>query len=123
MVHEGIFATSQEIKDKAGSGVSTAGSTEAFINQLAKEIEGFVNVLTRENFSTLFSTLTIAGTGILTQIETNYCAFFMTKFDTSGYGSIREAENDMNTNWAVYIQGMGLLKNQEAVTFIKKQTS
>ena len=123
MTEDSIFATHEEIKKKAGSGVSTLGSTEAFINQLAKEVEGFVNALTRENFSTLFSTLTIAGTGILTQIETNYCGFFMAKFDTSGYGSIREVENDMNTNWAVYIQGMGLLKNQEVVTFIKKQTS
>ena len=123
MAHEGIFATSQQIKDKAGQGVSTAGSTEAFINQLCVEIEGFIDALTRTDFSTLFSTLTVVGTGILTQIESNYCATFMQKYDDSGYNSTRENENGMNTNWAVYIQGIGLIKNQETVTWMLKQTT
>ena len=122
MAHTGIFATSDEIKAKAGNGVSTLGSSEAYINQLAKEIEGFVNSLTREDFSTLFSTLKVSATGLLTEIETNYCGYYMIAFDNSGYGSQREAENLMNTCWARFIQCIGLIKNQETVTWMKRQT-
>lgn len=122
MAHTGIFATSTEIKDKAGAGVSTSGSDEAYINQLAKEIEGFVNCLTREDWSTNFSSYKTLATGILTEIETNYCAYFMIAFDNSGYNSIREAENLMNTCWARFIQCIGLIKNQETVTWMKGQT-
>lgn len=122
MAHTGIFATSQEIKDKAGAGVSTNGSDEAYINQLTKEIEGFVNCLTREDWSTNFTLYKTLATGILTEIETNYCAYFMIAFDNGGYNSIREAENLMNTCWARYIQCIGLIKNQETVTWMKGQT-
>ena len=120
MVSTAIFATDAEIKFKAGNGVSTAGSTDAVISQLAKEIEGFVNALTRTDFSTLFGTIANTKvTGLLTEIETNYCGYFMIAFDNSGYGSQREAENLMNTCWARFVQCIGLLKNQETVTFIK----
>lgn len=122
MAHTGIFATSAEIKDKAGSGVSAAGSDEAFINQLAKEIEAFINTLTRWDWSTNFASYKTLATGILTEIETNYCGYFMIAFDNSGYNSTREAENLMNTCWARFIQCIGLIKNQETVTWMKGQT-
>lgn len=119
MAHEGIFATSDEIKFKAGSGVNSTGASEANINQLAKEIEGFVNTLTRTDYSTTFSTIgNVKVTGLLTEIETNYCGYFLIAYDNSGYNSQREAENLMNTCWARFIQCIGLLKNQETVTFI-----
>lgn len=119
MVPTTVFASEAEIKFKAGSGVSTGGSTDDVITQLAKEIEGFVNVLTRTDYSTTFSTIANTKvTGILTEIETNYCAYFMIAYDNSGYNSQREAENLMNTCWARFIQCIGLLKNQESVTFI-----
>jgi len=118
MAHEGIFATSDEIKFKAGSGVATAASTEANINQLAKEVEAFCNNLTRTNYSDTFSGLNVDQTGLLTEIETNYCGYFLIAYDNSGYNSIREAENLMNTCWARFIQCIGLLKNQETVTNI-----
>ena len=50
MVSTAIFATDAEIKFKAGNGVSAAASADAVISQLAKEIEGFVNALTRTDF-------------------------------------------------------------------------
>ena len=117
-----IFATETEIKAKAGNGVSTLGSSDAYITQLAKEVEGFVNCLTREDWSTNWATYKTLATGLLTEIETNYCGFFMIAFDNSGYGSQREAENLMNTCWARYIQCIGLIKNQETVTWMKGQT-
>ena len=121
MAHTGIFATLVEIKAKAGAGVSTLGSSEAYINQLSKEVEAFVNSLTREDWSTNWALYKTLATGLLTEIETNYCGFFMIAYDNSGYGSQREAENLMNTCWARYIQCIGLIKNQETVTWMKKQ--
>ena len=119
MAHTGVFATSDEIKFKAGSGVSAAAATEANINQLAKEVEAFCNDLTRYNFSTNFASLNTTVTGLLTEIETNYCGYFLIAYDNSGYNSQREAENLMNTCWARFIQCIGLLKNQETVTYMK----
>ncbi len=122
MVPTTIFASEAEIKFKAGAGVSTAGSTDDVITQLAKEVEGFINNLTREDFSTTFSTLKTSATGLLTEAETNYCGYFMIAYDNKGYNSQREAENLMNTCWARFIQCIGLLKNQETVTWMKGQT-
>jgi len=122
MAHTGIFATLAEIKKKAGSGVSTLGSDEEYVNQLAKEVEAFVNTLTREDWSTNWALYKTLATGLLTEIETNYCGYFMIAFDNSGYNSIREAENLMNTCWARFIQCIGLIKNQETVTWMKGQT-
>lgn len=117
-----IFATEAEIKDKAGSGVSAGGSSDSYITQLAKEVEAFVNGLTRFDWSTNFGSYKTLATGLLTEIETNYCGYFMIAFDNSGYNSIREAENLMNTCWARFIQAIGLIKNQETVTWMKTQT-
>ena len=122
MVPTTIFATEAQIKFKAGSGVSTAGSTDDVITQLALEVEGFINNLTRHDFSTAFSGLKTLATGLLTEIESNYCGYFMIAFDIKGYSSVREAENLMNTCWARFIHGIGLLKNQETVTWMKGQT-
>ena len=121
MAHTGKFATLAEIKKKAGHGVSTLGSDEQYVNQLAKEVEGFVNSLTREDWSTNFALYKTTATGLLTEIETNYCGYFMIAFDNAGYNSIREAENLMNTCWARFIQCIGLIKNQETVTWMKGQ--
>lgn len=119
MTEDSIFATFDQIKFKAGSGVSAGAIVEANINQLALEIEGFVNNLTRHDFSAAFAGLSTARTGLLTEIESNYCGYFLIAFDNKGYNSQREAENLMNTCWARFIQCIGLLKNQETVTFIK----
>ena len=122
MAHTGKFATLAEIKKKAGHGVSTLGSDEEYVNQLAKEVEAFVNSLTRTDWSTDWALYKTLATGLLTEIETNYCGYFMIAFDNSGYNSIREAENLMNTCWARFIQCIGLIKNQETVTWMKGQT-
>ena len=122
MVITSVFATGDEIKFKAGSGVSTAGSTDNVITQLAKEVEAFVNNLCRYNFSINFATLDTDVTGMLTEIETNYCGYFMIAYDNSGYNSQREAENLMNTCWARFIQLIGLIKSQDTVTWMKTVT-
>ena len=123
MVPTTVFASEAEIKFKAGSGVSTAGSTDDVITQLAKEVEAFVNNLCRYNFSTNFASLDTDVTGMLTEIETNYCDYFMIAYDNSGYNSQREAENLMNTCWARFIHLIGLRKNQDTVTWMKGQTT
>ena len=119
MVHEGVFATLAEITFKAGAGVATAAKAEANVNQLAKEVEAFCNNLTRFNFTTNFASLNVSVTGLLTEIESNYCGYFLIAYDNSGYNSQREAENLMNTCWARFIQCIGLLKSQDTVTYMK----
>jgi len=121
MAHTGIFATSVECIAKAGTGYSTTVASEAYINQLCKEIEGFVNNLTREDFSTNWALYKTTATGLLTEIESNYCGYFIALGDPSGYGSQRADENIVNTCWARFVQCIGLLKDQKTVTWIKEQ--
>ena len=123
MAHTGVFATEEECKTKAGEGISSTIASEAYINQLCKEIEAFVNNLTREDFSTNWALYKTTATGLLTEIESNYCGYFLALGDPAGYGSQRENENTVNTCWARFVQCIGLLKDQKTVSWIKEQTT
>ena len=122
MAHEGKFATEIECKTKPGTGYSTTVASEAYINQLCKEIEGFVNSLTRYDWSTDFALYKTVATGLLTEIESNYVGYFIAIGDPAGYASQRANENIVNTCWARFIQCIGLIKNQATVTWMKTQT-
>jgi len=121
MAHTGIYATSAECIAKAGEGYSVAVASEAYINQLCKEIEGFVNALTREDWSTNWALYKTTATGMLTEIETNYVGSFICGGDPKGYASQRANENEGNLCWARFIQGIGLIKDQKTVTWMKRQ--
>ena len=119
MAHEGIFATSIQCTKKMGKGYDSINVDEAYINQLCLEIEGYCNSLARHDFSTNWASLSATAKPLLTEIQSNYCGFYGAMYSSLGYASGREQENIMNTNWARFVHGIGLLKNQETVTFIK----
>lgn len=119
MAHTGVFATSAECTFKMGKGYDSTNVTETVINSLCEEIEGYCCALGRYDFVTNWASLTAQGRQILQEIESNYCGFFGSMYNSLGYASQREQENIMNTCWARFVHCIGLLKNQETVTFIK----
>ena len=122
MAHTGIYATSAECIFKMGNGYSTSGVDEDRINELCLQVESFINDLCRQVFAAdaaAFAALTSGKKYLLTLAASSFVGFFGTQYDASGYGSQREGENIININWEIYLQCLGLLKNQEAVTFIK----
>ncbi len=122
MAHTGIYATSAECIDELGKGYNSTLVDEAAINRWSLQIESFINDLCRQVFATssgTFTTLPSTTKHILSETAATFVGFKGAKVDASGYGSQREQENIMNVCWARFIQCIGLLKNQETVTFIK----
>jgi hypothetical protein len=122
MAHTGIYATSAECIFKMGKGYDSVNVNEAVINSLNLQVESFINDLCRHVFAidaSEFSALASTKKGLLSETASNFCGFYGAMYSSLGYASTREQEDIMNTCWARYIQCIGLLKNQETVTFIK----
>jgi hypothetical protein len=122
MAHTGIYATSAECIFKMGKGYDSANVDEDRINELCLQVQSFCNDLGRQIFavdSTAFTALDAGKKYLLTEITSNFCGFYGAQYSSAGYASQREQENIMNTCWARFVQCIGLLKNQETVTFIK----
>jgi len=122
MAHTGIYATSAECIFKMGKGYDSTNVDEDRINELCKQCESFINDLARQVFAAdaaAFTALTAGEKYLLTETVSNFCGFYGAMYSSLGYASQREQENIMNTNWARFVHCIGLLKNQETVTFIK----
>jgi len=122
MAHTGIYATSAECIFKMGKGYDSTNVNEDRINELCKQCESFINDLCRKVFAvdaTAFAALTAGEKYLLTETVSNFVGFYGAMYSSLGYASQREQENIMNTNWARFVHCIGLLKNQETVTFIK----
>jgi len=122
MAHTGIYATSAECIFKMGKGYDSVNVDEDRINELCKQCESFINVLCRKVFAVdtaAFTALTAGEKYILSETVSNFVGFYGAMYSSLGYASQREQENIMNTCWARFVHCIGLLKNQETVTFIK----
>jgi len=121
MAHTGIYATSAECIFKMGNGYDSTNVDEDRINELCLQCESFINVLCRKVFavdSTAFTALNAGKKYLLSETVSNFVGYYGILYDLSGYNSTREGENLANTCWARFVQCIGLLKNQEAVTFM-----
>ena len=118
MAHQGIFATSDEILLKAGTGVNTTATTEARINALCKQAESYINVITRNNYSDSYSTLNEDVKQILSEAESNLVAIYLISFDLSGFTTRVEAEDILNILKVRFNEIMKILQDQTAVKFI-----
>ena len=122
MAHTGIYATSAECIFKMGKGYDSANVDEDRINELCLQCQSFINDLCRQIFAVdaaAFTALTAGEKYLLTETTSNFVGFYGAMYNSSGYSSIKEQENIMNTCWARFIQCIGLLRDQKTVTFIK----
>jgi len=122
MAHTGIYATSAECIFKMGNGYDSTNVDEDRINELCLQCQSFINDLCRQVFAadaTAFTALDAGKKYLLSETVSCYAGFYGAMYDASGYGSQREQENIMNTNWARFVHCIGLLKSQDTVTFIK----
>ena len=123
MAHTGIYATSAECIFKMGKGYDSIGVDESRINELNLQVESWINDLCKTVFAADTSAFAALPTGkqyLLTETASNFCGYYGAMFNSLGYDSQREQENIMNTCWARFVHCIGLLKDQNTVTFIKK---
>lgn len=118
MADTGIFATTAEVQRKVGANASTTSNVEAYINQYMTEAESYINVLTRKNWSDVYSALNADVKGILKEAASNLAAIYVIIYDMSGFNSTRIAENRVNVLWSRFIQCCKVLISQNSEVFV-----
>ncbi len=119
MVDEGIFATTAEVERKAGANASATSKAEAYVNDYMTQVEAFINVATRKNFSDAYSALNVDVKGVLKEIASNLAAIYVIQYDMSGYTSRIEAEDMVNILRDAALRGISILRDKKMETFME----
>ena len=112
-----VFATLEEIRAKEGANVSSA-VTDAMRTAWLLQVESYINVLCRKDFSTGFSEVSERVRSLLTEAATCFCAVYAISYDMSGYTSRIEAENMINILLYRFNKDVDLLEDQKSVTYM-----
>jgi len=92
MAHTGIFATSAEITQRAGTRYYSTGVTEAVINALCLQCESLINVSTGYNWSDAYATLNADFKGILSAAEADWVGMMIIITNMEGYAGLNHAQ-------------------------------
>ena len=120
MVHEGIFATSDEILVKAGENVDLTGATEPRINDLASQSESIINWASRYNWSDGYAGLNVDVKRILSAASSAWCGIMLISFNLRGEGSSAQTRTESESQ--VNILRDDFLRNLSIIREIKSQT-
>ena len=93
------FCSVAEVGYKAGAGKSATSSAEAYVLAYAKGVEGYINSVTRYNWSDVYAALNVDVKFLLNEIQSNLAACYVILYDMSGYTSISEAQTMLNVLW------------------------
>src|SRR3972149_5880427 len=96
MADTGIFATTTEVQRKSGANASSTSKAEAYVNDYMTQVESFINVTTRYNWSDVYSTLNVDVKGILKECASDLAAIYVIQYDLSGFLSRAAAEDSIN---------------------------
>jgi hypothetical protein len=118
MPDTGIFATTEEVKRKAGRNASTTSNVELFINDFMTQAESEINVATRYNWSDAYSGLNADVKGILKEAASNLAAMYVIQYDMSGFTSRTEAETMLDVLRDGYVRAISLLRDIKQQTFV-----
>ena len=94
----GTLCTYEDVINKAGSGANSTAKSVSNVSNYVKQVESIVNVRTKTDWTTLFSTLNANKKYILSEIASNLAAIKVINYDKSGYtGGRLEAESIQKT--------------------------
>ena len=117
MADTGIFATTAEVERKVGANASSVSKAEAYVNDYMTQVESFINVATRFNWSNAFSGLDVDKKGILKETATNLAAIYVIQYDMSGYTSRVEAEDMVNILRDIALRNISIMRQIAAQDF------
>ena len=120
MADEGIFATTQEVQDKAGANASTTANVEAYINRFMAQAESLINSEVTYNFSDNYASLNVDVKKILTLAASSKAASMVINYDMDGYGRI-QAQTMLDYLDNDYNSAIRILKDKRKQGFINKQ--
>lgn len=118
MADTGIFATTAEVQRKAGANASATSNVEAYINDYMTQVESYINVYCRINYSDTYSSLNADVKGLLKEVASNLAAIYVICYDMSGFSSRSEAESMIDTLRDAAMRGLALLKDKKHSDFI-----
>ena len=118
MADTGIFATTAEVQNKSGANASATSNVESVINDYMTQVESFINVATRFNWSNAFSGLDVDKKGILKETASNLAAIYVITFDMSGFTSRIEAEDMINVYRDIALRNISILRQIAAQDFV-----
>ncbi len=122
MTDFGIWTKNADIVAKAGTGANSTAVNTTATDVYVLEVEAMVNVLTRHNWSDVYSGLNDDVKKILKGITSNLCAIYVIQWDMSGYTSRIEAEDMINVLRDAALRDLSILRDKKNQTFILEAT-
>jgi len=113
MADTGIFATTQEIQDKAGANASTTANVEAYTNRFIAQAESRINTESEYNWSDVYATLNADVKKILSEAASNLAAIYVINYDMSGFSTLNEAATMVNILYTCYYDCIKLLRETD----------
>ena len=118
MADTGIFCTTAEVERKAGANCSVVSKAEAYTNDYVTQVESFINIVTRYNWSDNYATLNADVRGILKEAASNLAAIYVIQYDMSGFTSRVEAEDMINILRDAALRSLALLRDKKTEDFM-----
>ena len=119
MTDTGIFATTAEVQRKAGENADATANVEAYINDFMSQVESFINVATRFNWSDNYASLNVDVKGLLKEIASNLAAIYVIQFNMAGFTSRVEAEDMINILRDAALRGIAVLRDKKSEEFMR----
>jgi len=117
MTDFGIWTKNADIAAKAGANVNAAAVATAATDVYVLEVEGFVNAMTRFNWSDAYAGLNVDVKGILKETSSALCAIYVIQYDMTGT-TRTEMENRVNILRDVALRNLGVLRDKKTQDFI-----
>lgn len=125
MANAGQFAQDADILLRVGTNASATVKAAGWFDTIIIDVEGFINVVTRYDWSTADAATTLTATvrGLL--VETGAClaAIQGITWDMSGFTSRTEAEDMINVLRDIALRNISILRDKKAQGFLADPTS
>ena len=117
MADTGIFATTEEVKRKAGVNASTTSAAELYINDFMTQVESEINTLSQFNWSDAYAGLNVDVRGILKLAASSRAAMWVINYDADIVGR-KTAELRLDVLNDDYQRALSLLRDIKKRDFI-----
>ena len=119
MADDGVFATNAEVVRKAGAGADATATAVAYTDDYLAQVEGFINIVTRNNWSDAYGALNVDVKGILKEAATNLAAIYVIQYNMRDYTSRYEAETMCDILRDGAMRCLSLLKDKKVEDFME----
>ena len=118
MADTGIFATTLQVQEKAGTDASAVSNTETYINSYMAQAESVINVMSMVNWSDGYAGLNADVKGILTSAASAWAAIRVANFDLDSYPSQAQVETLIDVLNDEFINAISILRDYKKRTFM-----